>query len=305
MRRGILPGAAGVRRRWFAVPIVVLSLVTLAVVPVVTAQTTTTTPKGPEIYEKMKEEASHGNKEAADAVAALESYAKGRGLSIADLPVPDSVKSTLVKHGAIDLEVRDGAPWFIHLKNNTRVENVPMLTAYKTARHDVMHDLAKTPGRQVEVVVTPAKFLTVAEFSKTVVKQPKQIVVDVFTGSHFIMTSGLEVTSFRGWSQLEDDLRAQVNGSLDQFQGVKVGDLRLTVRSARMVMPAGMADSLISDPSVLLVDPLTDLADEYAGKAAVITVGNPPDVFTVHARDDLGVDIYSGQLNPVKLEPAQ
>lgn len=275
----------------------------LAIAPLAHARTTEGVWSSQSLYESLSTEASRGDPEAAGAKEAVDRYLALKGMSIGDMPVPESIKRTLVERGALDLEVRDAAPWTISVRNRTTIDTIEALAAYRTARHDALRSLAASGDRLIEVVVTPARFTSVPEFGAHLVGgEPGQVTADAFIRDQWVMSGGLRVMNSRDWGKIETDMRVQMEGSLDQYPGAQPADLRITVRSARLEIPADQALKLLEDPAILLVDPLTDIADDYAGRAALVSIGDPPDVFGLHAASVLRIPLSPQQYQPTKLE---
>lgn len=275
----------------------------LALTPLTAAQTTEGVRMSQSLYESLSADAIRGDPEAARAKDAVDKYIAEKGMSIGDMPVPDSVKRTLIERGVLDLEVRDAAPWTISVRNRTGIDTVEALVAYRTARHEALRRLAGSGDRLIEVVVTPARLISFPEFGALAMGgDPSQVAADAFIRDQWVMSGGLRVMNSRGWERIETDMRVQMGGSLDQYPGAQAADLRITVRSARLEIPADQALKLLGDPTILLVDPLTDIADDYAGRAALVSVGDPPDVFRLQAMSVLGIPLYPQQYQPTKVE---
>jgi hypothetical protein len=290
------------RRKLALAGLLAVAIAILAAVPIVTAQTSTEVPRSQALYDRLSQDAAKGDVEAARARDAIDQYLVRNGGTLQDLPVPDSVKNTLVRYGAVDLEVRDAAPWSVTVRNRTVIDSLDRVNAYKGARHDALASLAATPSRKIEVSITPSNLIPVAAFGKKVGVRPTSIIVDAFAGDEWVMSARRQVDGSVDWTKLETDLREQISSSLDQYPGLAAGDLLITVRCVRAELPASRAQKLTDDPGILLVDPLTDLADMYANKAAMVSVGDPPDVFFLYATQALHVPMDSKQRQPEKVE---
>lgn len=291
------------RHRLALVALIAVGTSALAITPLVAARTTVSIRSSQSLYESLSADASRGDLEAARAKEAVDRYLIREGISIRDMPVPDSVKRTMIERGLLDLEVRDAAPWTISVRNRTTIDTLEALVAYRAGRHDALNGLAASGDRLIEVVVTPARLLSLPEFGAHVIGgKPGQVITDAFIGDQWVMSSGMRVTDPRDWDKIETEMRTQMEGSLDQYPGVHAADLGITVRSARLEIPADRALTLLGDPAILLIDPLTDIADDYADKAALVSVGDPPDVFGLYATSALGIQLYPRQYQPTKVE---
>lgn len=229
------------------------------------------------------------------------------GLRIEDLKLPAEA-SIAVAHGDLQLRVRDSAPWGITISNRTVLDTPQALAHYRESRHAALAALgAADPGGDVNVVVSPSRSISVADFvaALTCPCAGEQLIVDVFAADGgWLMTSGRDLSGadISDTSAVEAAVLEQARASTDQFPTVDPSGLSARVRSLRLTLAADNALALAAHPDVLVVDPLTDIADLYAGEAAIVTVHNPPDAWEAYARLVLGAAIDSNLVQPAESE---
>jgi hypothetical protein len=259
---------------------------------------------GAELYERLTEAAAAGDRSASDYKQALDKYLEATGQGVSSLGLPGASAARRVAAGLVSLQIEDSAPWGIRVDNRTSLDTAAAVEAYRAVRTAALLGLSrKDAGRQIEVVISPSASLSPNEFASVLSCpcQTGELIVDVFTEDGWLMSSGRgfsgrELASSA--SDFEVEFLDQVSASLDLYPGVQRDDLRLEVRSVRLVMSAESARVTAAKPEVLLVDPLTDLSDSYAGRAAIVTVGNPPDVREAHARLVVGDPIDARFVEP-------
>ena len=259
---------------------------------------------GAELYERLTAAAAAGDQSAADYKRALDEHLTARGLGVRDLPLPAAAGAREVSAGPLRLAIEDNAPWGISVANRTELSDAAAVDSYRAARSEALRKLAaKDPSRELEVVIAPAAAVAPSGLAGLIACpcQTGEIIVDVVSDEGWLMTSArqfgrrdlaAEAAAF------DAELLEQAAASLDQFSRVNARDLRLEVRSVRLFMPAAAAEAASRLPEVLLVDPLTDLADAHHGRAAVISVSNPPDVREAHARLVLGSPLDASFVQP-------
>lgn len=259
---------------------------------------------GAELYARLTQQAAAGDVQAAEYKQQLDEYLASSAMRTAELNLPAG-DERLTSHGDVDLRVNDSAPWGISISNDTPIDSPEAIANYRDSRHEALAALsADDAGRQVDVVVAPAEPLTLPELA-AILPCPcaaEYVIADIYTAD-----GGWLMNSRRNMSdadleaapeKAEREILDQASFSLDQFSKVEPRDIRAEVRSIRLSLSASDAVTLSLHPSVLIVDPLTDLADEYAGDAAVVSVENAPDLWEAYARLVLGKAIDRNTVQP-------
>jgi hypothetical protein len=139
----------------------------------------------------------------------------------------------------------------------------------------------------VVVVVTPSRLLGFAEFGRIIGAGPTRVVADVFVDGAWSMATGHTFDDPVDW----EDIDRLLTSAAVAPPGSSDSRLRVTVRCVEVELPARDAMALAGNPSVLVVDSESDLREAFAGRAAIVSVSNPPDVFRVHAEAVLGVQL--------------
>lgn len=262
-------------------------------------------PSAVELYNALRSEASRGDLRSAEMVAAVDLYLASRSLAVADLDVPSGPTTDRVEQGPLQLRIKDMGPWSITIYNESQFATEVDLSAYVARRTAALEHLASaTPGRTITVVAAPSHLTAVPDFLRILDCQcaAESIIVDVFASGQWIMASGRVLGDGTDLARLEADLVDQASASIADFPGVSRKDLELTVRSLRMTVSASEALRLANDSRLLVVDPLDDIADDFAGRAAFVDVASAPDVFRMHADWSLGVTLGVSSLLPEKNE---
>lgn len=248
-----------------------------------------------DVYLRLREDAQKGDRSAREMLAAVDAYLSGNHLIVEDLGPPHDPATETRSIGPIQLRIESSAPWAISIRNFTSFNSETDLTAYLALREGALRLLAsKTPERQLRLVVTPDRLIGVDDFLKALDChcEATEIAVDVFVGNTWAFSSGR-------WLEGPVDAAAASQLLMEQaadaatlnLRGVAASDLRIFVRRISLTAPAADALVMSERPDVLLVDPLDDLADLYAGRAAFIGVQGAPEVFYGYARWRLGVTL--------------
>lgn len=259
---------------------------------------------GAELYRQLTEAARGGDERAAEYKRLLDEHLSRGGLRVADLTLPAEATSGQAQ-GHLQLGVRNSAPWGITISNRTPIDTPEALAQYREARHAALTALAATDAaRDIVVVASPARSISIPEFV-TALSCPctaEQLIVDVYDGDGgWLMSSGRDLTG-QGIpadpSAIEAAVLEQASFSADQFPGVDPAALFARVRSVRLTLSAEKALAISGHPDLLVMDPLTDIADAYAHQAALVTIHNPPDAWEAHARLVLGEPIDRNFVQP-------
>lgn len=246
---------------------------------------------GSDLYSRLQAAAGEGDPRAVAELVAVDSFMAQRNLSPADLGVPAlEVERTAAQSGLVRLSLKDQAPWRITVYNETAFTDAASISAYAAARHAALGLLADAdPNRIIDAILSPNTEVSVTAFAQSLSCpcESVHLTVDVYGPGGWMMAAGREIIGrdFAAQSRaIESEILDQAAFSLDQFPGVRRADLRANVRAVQLRMTADAALASSRSESVLVVDPLSDIADAYAGRAAVVEVANAPELWQEFAR---------------------
>jgi hypothetical protein len=260
---------------------------------------------GAELYRQLADAARAGDAQAAEYKGLLDEHLRRGGLRATGLSLPAEATST-AQLGEVHLIVRNSAPWGITIANATVIDTPDAIAQYREQRHAAVAALAATDGgREIAVVASPARSIGLQEFAGMLVCpcSAEQIVVDIYDGAGgWLMgavrdISGLDLQA--DISAIEAAVLEQAAVSVDHFPGVEAAELSTKLRSVRLSLKAENALEVSRHPDILIVDPLTDIADTYAGQAALISVESPPDAWEAYARLVLDKPVDANFVGPV------
>lgn len=259
---------------------------------------------GEEFYSRIAAAAAEGDARAIEAKAAVDAFMSRNGMTPSAMGEP---RQSVVGNSDLGIPVRlDGIlPWSVRIVNDAVLDSRASIDGYRALRHDALAALARSPQREIRAVVSPNRFMSLQEFGASLpcACRGYVIVVDVFGANGWLMSSGGNFGGIElpvSMDALEQDLLDQARQSLDQFAAKDTADLRLTVRQVEVSLTAMEAKSISTEPGILLVDPLTDLADRYGSMAAVVEVSGSPSAFAAYAEYVLGSPLVPGAARPQK-----
>jgi hypothetical protein len=247
-----------------------------------------------DIYLALRADAEAGDKRSQAMLAAVDAYLGDKGISVDALTLPAQGKTEVRSVGPVRLTVVSFAPWSISIRNYTDFSAPSDLAAYIALRTATVDSLGKAKAnRQIRASVTPNALVNVDEFVKSLECDCdlREIVTDVFIGDLWAFSSVYPLEGKVEGSELAERLHADAVKVAGLHMPFVKGDLRLTVHQLTLSTSAGEAQRLSRLPNVLLVDPVDDLADLYAGQAAFVDVTGMPDAFYSHAKWALGVSL--------------
>lgn len=259
---------------------------------------------GDEFYSRIAAAAAQGDAKAVKVKAAVDAFMSRNNMTPSVMGEP---RQSVTGNSDLGLPVRiDGIPpWSVRIINDTVLDSKPAIDGYRALRHNALEALARSPGREIRAVISPNRFTALQDFGTLLgcACRGYEIVVDVFGANGWLMSAG---GNFGGINlpasmlDLERELLDQARMSLDQFAANDTADLRLTVRQIEVSLTASEAQSISTKPGILLVDPLTDLADRYGSMAAVVEVSGSPSAFAAYAEYVLGSPLVPGAARPQK-----
>ena len=245
---------------------------------------------GADLYARLALDAAAGDAEAVQYQQQLDDYLAANALRASDLSLP-AANVHMTSRGVVDLRITDSAPWGISISNDTLVDSPEAIASYRDGRHEALAALSVADAdRQIRVVVAPAKPLTLPEVADILPPSSavEFVIADIYTGDGgWLMSSGrslFDADLAAAPDKAEREILDQASVSLHQFSKVDPSQNRAQVRSLRLSVSAADAVALSLHPNVLIVDPLTDIAGEFAGDAAVVEINNAPDLWEAYAR---------------------
>jgi hypothetical protein len=243
--------------------------------------------QGSAILSRLQSAAASGNAAAAAALADFEGYAAAHGLTSNSAAESGQQIRELAQAKGLAVGAQGFAPFWLRLDGSRDFVDRADLESYRATRLLVLDDLAvSTPGRVVEVQVsfsarpTPTDLLTlVASFSAQVL----EIHIDAVRDGARLLTYGSRDDAARAMTgrspgDVVRDIRSNLLGAGLEGCGADPNTVALQVKFLRLSLPAAQALRLASAPGILAVDPLTDVTDAFAARAAHVSVGAWPNL---------------------------
>lgn len=267
---------------------------------------------GGEFYEQLLADAKSGNARAVEQLDAINAFMDERGLRPDQLTLPSGRRSTApATHDVIRLSMEDNGPFRLDIYNDTRFEDVHQLAAYRAVRHAALDALARrTPDRALLVAVTPDGGRSVAELAKKLPQRATgvRLIADIYSPAGWLMSSGYGIDGRRVSDEapnIEIEVLDWAATAIGGYDGVTRENIHAEVRVLYARMNAAEAAELSDLAGVYAVDALTDIADTFAGRAAIVEVANAPDLREAHARLVLGRSVDADIVSPALQEPSK
>lgn len=243
------------------------------------------------LYDRVAAAAAKGDPRAQEQLVAIDAFMQLNGLRVTDLTEPEGKRSQVPwEDSLVQLSLEDFGPWRIDIDNETQFSKAADVSAYRAIRHATLDAMAAhDPGRQIAVAVSPNGARSITEIANALHGKAigRQLIVDVYAPGGWLMTVGYDLSG-RDFVAEADAISAavldQAATSLDQFAGITRADLSAAVRIVYLEMSATSAQEASQEPTIYAVDPLTDIADAFRGRAAIVVVGNAPELRVAHAR---------------------
>lgn len=196
----------------------------------------------------------------------------------------------------IPIQVTQVRPNYVRVYNSFKVRTPEDLSSYLDKRKPQLSELARaTPNREIEVVISPSRKLSLEEFGRKSIDRGlllDEINLDVFVNdawNHTVWfdknTSVVDISQdasvlTKRIIEIESSKSMPPSSSLPSDQRVSTEPpMDLAVRYARGRIKAVEAANLQKDPAILLVDPTTDLADEFKAKGQEVRVYQMPQLY--------------------------
>lgn len=259
------------------------------------------------LYDRVAAAAAEGDPRAQEQLAAINTFMQVKGLSVTDLAVPEGGRSEVAwQDSLVQLSMEDFGPWRIEIDNETHLTNAADLSAYRAVRHASLDAMAAHDGgRLISVAVSPSGARSIGELAGALPPDAigQRLIVDVYAPAGWIMTVGYDIAD-RNFVADADAIAAavldQAANSLDQFRGITRSDLSVGVRIVYLQMSATSAQEASQQPIIYAIDPLTDIADAFRGRAAIVVVSNAPELRVAHASLVLGDPVDADPVWPTQ-----
>jgi hypothetical protein len=201
----------------------------------------------------------------------------------------------------------------IKVANSFKIKTPDDLNSYINKRKPQLSNFANTtPTRQIEVVVSPSRRLSLEEFGRKAAyhgMQLDELSLDVFVNDAWDHTVWFDHrTSLVDISEDASLLAKQIiqlessrsfppslSGSSEPATAPSA-KVDLAIRYARGRIEALAGTKLQDDPAILLVDPTTDLADEFASQGREVKVHQMPQLYV--EKELRWGNTYSNKANP-------
>jgi hypothetical protein len=186
--------------------------------------------------------------------------------------------------------------------HSLRIYNSPQFTAeediqiYAGRRRIQLANLAAaTPNNEIEVAVSPSRKLLLEDFERMAREQGlafDELSLDLFVGDKWDRmvwfdrtTSLIDISRdagalIRRIVEIESSAPAATkSGSPVESSELPLDRVRVAVRFARGRLKAASALKLQEDPAILLVDPITDISENFRGQANEIKIVQMPHLY--------------------------
>lgn len=257
------------------------------------------------VYQKLREAATQGDEWARSYLAQVEALLVRRG----ELPPPQErqVGAVEIVNG-IPVWVRGREPFYLKIYNRQEFTDLSELEVYGENRRITLAQLvSENADRQFEVSVSFEEYTDVSQVWQ--LKDAYGLDIDQMTANlflhgewHSVMFVGdpkdpgeQPIIDFTESAEIvEAQLRQLVPSEAFAERTPGPSELEFKVSWIRGKMRAADAMKLDSTPSIMLVDPISDLLDAYVGRAVDIEVVDVPHLLAIKSRLEGTTDSSSG-----------
>lgn len=291
-------------RLFYRLGITLLGLVALALVGLVISKPLAAHSGNWSQYQWLEASAANGDEWARDKLAEVKNLQATKGEALP--PREDAVAKADVINGA-RVTVKGREPFYLEIENLPEFQSIDAVYAYVAQRKAALAQLAsKNSEREVEVSISPQEHLPLSQMWR--LKDANKLDVDQMTVDLFLNGKWHSVMfvgdpkergekPYINFNEPADKVEARIKQLMPPpAPATKLlldsPGLELRISWVRGKLRAADALRLDSDPSILAVDPITDLLDAYNGRAVDIMVTNVPHLLVTKSR-------LAGQVYPV------
>jgi hypothetical protein len=263
------------------------------------------------LYRLLQERAAGGDEWARDYLARVEAHVAAAGKALPPKEVSVGRVDTV---SGIPVTVKGIVPFYLEIYNRQEFAAVSQVEAYVQSRKATLAQLASQDAdRQIEVSISPTACLGLSEAWKlkdTYALDVDEIAIEIWLRGerHSVMGVGdakdpgeRPVIDFTLSAEaVEARLRELLPPQVATAEGRDRADLEFKVAWIRGKMRAADALELASIPTIMLVDPISDLVDAYRGSAVEVRVVTVPHLLAIRERMGIAPD---GRLLPAAGQP--
>lgn len=270
-------------------------------------------PIGDSLHEKIRERASQGDEWATAVLRELDAVLSRQGKTT---PVEEREVRAQETVAGVRVGVKGIEPFFLKLYNDEKFENVDDLERYVSNRRNALNTLAEQDAsRQIEVCISPQTYVNLVEMWR--LKEGSRLDVDEMIVTLFLNGRRHSVMGVSDPKDPGEGAYVDFNASADALEArlrqmipagafgqgtVGPADLQLKVEWARGKMRASDALALASSPMIALVDPTTDIVDNYRGRAVEVGMVTMPHLLSIRERLDPSTRPPMVETQPVNKE---
>jgi hypothetical protein len=256
------------------------------------------------LYKKVAALAATGSREAEEKLEDLRDFLNRQGKTLEEAEETRVNRTTNV--GETQVYLKGITPFYLKIYNNPNIRDLDSLDKYVESRKRVLKKLAtQSPNRIISVDISPAEEISLIDFWHLRDRHGLDIDVlylDLLVDGNWTATVCASDEDIEGKKSRVFDFSkngADIEKQLKKVyystppppgQGTARPDptsITYKIQHARGKIPSEKAIPLQGEPSILLVDPATDLKDAFSNKAADIYVVDMPHLY-VMKRNILG-----------------
>lgn len=239
-----------------------------------------------EFLAELQRRAAAGETWAQDTVAKLENLATARDLSPQELALAGGAFTERTDQ-PIPVGAQGVRPFFVRLDAVVDFRTAANLDAYLGDRKAALAEIARSSGSSpITASLGFPERLAVDEVLDLVRAHNgavQQVLLDATVQGKRLFTQVIAMDEAAALAKLTNgEAVGRLTQLVDEMQqplcGAAADDIDWRVRAVRISLSAADAAALASEPAVLLVDPLDDVAAPYRAQAAEVNVGAWPNV---------------------------
>jgi hypothetical protein len=256
------------------------------------------------LYKKVAALAATGSKEAEEKLEDLRDFLNRQGKTLEEATETRFNRTTSV--GGTQVYLKGITPFYLKIYNNPNIRDLDTLDKYVENRKRALKKLAtQSPDRIISVDISPAEEISLIDFSLLCDRNDLDIDVlylDLLVDGNWTATICASDEDIEGKKSRVFDFSKSGADIENQLKKVYYStppppgggtarpdptSVTYKIQHARGKIASTQAFSLQEEPSILLVDPATDLKDAFSNKAADIYVVDMPHLYVIR-RNILG-----------------
>ena len=241
--------------------------------------------EGVAILQRLRAAADAGDDRARAALRDFEGFAASRGLTLDTAAEGATHIRELLSVPGLEVGAQGITPFFLRVDAHRSFSDRTDIRGYIAQRMLALTTLAaQDPGRSVLVQVSFERRPNLNDLLPLLARhsgEVEEIHVDAVADGTRLLTYGSRDEAARQMASrnpldVTAEVRANLSGAGLEECGASPGTVDLVVKFLRVRLPAGESVQLASEPEILSVDPLTDVTDQFTGRAVRVNVGAWP-----------------------------